>query len=309
MINNILHKTLIAITNNTDDTFDWYTPLTFTAQEAKSTIRLTYSSSPNIDGLEYITNINSDWSTYTINTTITLTKIGDYVQFQNTNTELSTSLTDYVYFVMSGKIAASGNIQSMLNYLTFCTPYCYTNMFARCDSLITAPELPATNLASFCYYHMFSRCTSLTTAPELPAPNVADSCYLSMFFNCTALENAPTLPAITLTEFCYRHMFDGCTSLTTVMPELPATNLAKHCYDGMFRDCTSLRTAPTLPATNLVTACYSAMFDGCSGLITAPELPAPTLTDDCYSSMFSGCKSLNYIKVGFTDWNERIWNC
>jgi hypothetical protein len=64
---------------------------------------------------------------------------------------------------------------------------CYFNMFRRCTSLTTAPELPATTLAIFCYYYMFQGCTSLTTAPQLPATTLASSCYADMFFSCTSL--------------------------------------------------------------------------------------------------------------------------
>lgn len=78
---------------------------------------------------------------------------------------------------MTGKLAAFGNIQSMLNYLTECKPYCYYSMFSACTSLTTAPELPATKLAGSCYYFMFDGCTSLTTPPELPATKLAGRCY------------------------------------------------------------------------------------------------------------------------------------
>lgn len=62
---------------------------------------------------------------------------------------------------MSGKIKASGNIQSMLNFNNNLTSYCYYSMFSNCTSLTTAPALPATTLATLCYYYMFNNCTSL----------------------------------------------------------------------------------------------------------------------------------------------------
>ena len=74
------------------------------------------------------------------------------------------------------------------------------------------------------------------------------------------------------------------------------------CYVNLFSD-TNLTTAPELPATELAFGCYAFMCHNCSYLTRAPELPATTLTDNCYYSMFSGCSVLNYIKVGFTDWN------
>ena len=60
-------------------------------------------------------------------------------------------------------------------------------MFRYCQSLITAPELPATTLANGCYFLMFCECESLTTAPELPATTLSNSCYARMFENCFSL--------------------------------------------------------------------------------------------------------------------------
>ena len=74
------------------------------------------------------------------------------------------------------------------------------------------------------------------------------------------------------------------------------------CYVNLFSD-TNLTTAPELPSTELAFGCYAFMFHNCAYLTTAPELPATTLADNCYYSMFSGCGNLNYVKVGFTDWN------
>jgi hypothetical protein len=215
MINNILHNALLA-TNKTN----WCTPLTFIAQEPNSTIRIVTIGSPVIEGLQYKTNNDEEWSTYTFTMmskgpTIELTNVGDYVRFQNTKEQLSTSTSNYVQFKMTGKIAASGNIQSMLNYSTSCIPYCYYNMFYNCTSLTSAPELPATTLATECYQFMFQGC-SLTTAPELPATNLAAGCYDSMFYRCTNLTVAPTLPATTLATECYQFMFNGCTSLNYI---------------------------------------------------------------------------------------------
>ena len=260
---------------------------------------------------------------------LTLTNVGDCVQFQNTNETLSTSGGNYVKFVMTGKIAGSGNIQSMLNYIENCKDYCYCQMFHYCTSLTTAPELPATTLADCCYYYMFYNCQGLTSPPELPATTLAYSCYHYMFYNCRSLTVAPELPATTLADYCYAYMFGACTNLT-VAPELPATNLADRCYQYMFNNCSNLTVAPELPATTLADYCYFHMFEGCTNLTVAPELPATTLANSCYHYMFAGCTSLttapelpattlvgycyyymfircsklNYIKVGFTSWHS-----
>ena len=82
---------------------------------------------------------------------------------------------------MTGSIAASGNIMSILDdgacTRTSVTYACFLGLFRGCTSLTTAPELPATTLNQYCYRDMFYNCSSLTTAPELPALTMAHYCY------------------------------------------------------------------------------------------------------------------------------------
>ena len=327
-------------------------PLTLTAVEAGATVKLNMDDDISQDvHLIYSTDGGTTWSEYVAGTQITLASVGDAVMLKagtasNTKTgsnEKFSDSNDPSQFKMTGKVAASGSVMSLLDAAmtrtdvpedafaklfegcasltsapelpaTTLAKLCYNNMFYGCASLTSAPELPATTLADYCYMNMFSGCTSLTEAPELPATTLAYSCYLYMFNKCTSLTEAPELPATTLAHSCYSNMFSGCTSLTSA-PELPATTLAEYCYGYMFEDCTSLTEAPALPATTLVEGCYESMFYGCTSLTEAPALPATTLAEECYSYMFYGCTSLNYISVNFTAWNDNdlctdswVWN-
>ena len=63
-------------------------------------------------------------------------------------------------------------------------------------------------------------------------------------------------------------------------------------FERLFKNCTSLTSAPELPATTLAGSCYSHMFEGCTSLVNAPKLPATTLVGSCYNYMFYNCKSL-----------------
>ena len=250
-------------------------PLCFTAEEANSTVHLDKFGTPNAISLETSTDGNT-WTDYswTENTgdTLTLANVGDkvYMRAKNENQTIGKSNSDYYKFAMTGKIAASGNIQTLLKSdgsRTDAPAYCYYSLFGGCQSLTTTQRLPATTLASGCYSNMFAGCTSLTSAPELPATTLANSCYINMFHSCSSLKTTPKLPATTLYNWCYNGMFVGCTSLTQA-PELPATTLARGCYDRMFQGCTSLTDAPVLPATTLDTNCYSYMFRNCNKLNT-----------------------------------------
>ena len=261
--------------------------LTFTAEEAGSSVTLNVSTGSN---LQYNIN-NSGWQSYTAGTPITLENAGDSVRFSGTGTKFNSSK----HFSITGKVACSGNVMSLRlddgGRIQGLENLCFRYMFYNCTGLTTAPDLPETDLKAGCYSNMFNGCTSLTTAPELPATTLAESCYSNMFNGCTSLTTAPDLPATTLAESCYSYMFNGCTSLTTA-PDLWATTLASNCYQSMFNGCMSLTEAPELPATTLANYCYQNMFKGCERLTEAPELPATTLASYCYSNMFRDCKSL-----------------
>ena len=192
-----------------------------------------------------------------------------------------------IFTVPSVKVACTGDIRTLLDYKTYKTVATdqakFCDLFFNCNALTSAPQLPATTLASKCYSYMFSGCTNLKSAPELPAKTLAYSCYSYMFNGCTSIESAPALPATTLAVYCYNSMFNECTNLKSA-PELSAKELASDCYLGMFYKCTSLESAPKLPATTLKNKCYRLMFYGCSKLSTVTML-APS--DQILGARFS----------------------
>ena len=277
-------------------------PLTFKGLSNSNAVQLQRIGSPSTIVLDYSKN-NGPWTTYNVGDIIEFNQ-GETVAFKGVNDHFSRDNSSHYRFYMSGSIEASGNIQSLMNFIDSCTDFCYQSMFYNCSSLITAPQLPATTLAPSCYWRMFAGCSALTSAPSvLPATTLANGCYYLMFNNCKALKTAPQLPASSLTLYCYRQMFSGCISLTSA-PALPATGLHGGCYSSMFSDCRALSTAPQLPVTTLVDDCYANMFSWCISLTSAPALPATTLANGCYYGMFSHCTSLSSIEVAFTNWTE-----
>ena len=271
--------------------------LCFTSH-GQSTVKLTQQGNPydgsDLKTIQYKLNDN-DWQDWDLNE-ITLSD-NDKMYLRGDAILLSESRYTYKQFVMTGSIAATGNIMSLIDYGNL-HPYEFCMLFRDCTALTQAPTLQSTQLTEGCYYYMFYNCTSLNAAPELPATTLTKSCYFGMFYNCTSLTQAPALPATTLAESCYYYMFDTCTSLTQA-PELPATTLDRMCYASMFKGCTSLVTTPALPATTLQPSCYGSMFQGCTSLTTTPDLNAPELSSSCYNQMFNGCTNLNYVKALF----------
>ena len=84
---------------------------------------------------------------------------------------------------MNGKIAASGNVNSLLiedeekarTMILSGRNFCYYGLFQGCTSLTQAPELPATTLAEGCYSNMFEGCSNLNTIKLGYTGNFADA--------------------------------------------------------------------------------------------------------------------------------------
>ena len=195
-------------------------PLTFTAEEANSTVRLESADYDDIltdlvdlSGIHYRLDTYGDWIPYNEGEDIVLSNVGDKVSFMNTKNRLGmfdpSVIGAYFYqvvnFCMSGKIRADGSVQSMVNY-AYCTPGCFAGLFRNCTSLTQAPELPAKHLARDCYSQMFQGCTSLTQAPELPATRLSVGCYSYMFTGCTSMSS------ITVHFYSWVDGDDECTS-------------------------------------------------------------------------------------------------
>ncbi len=185
----------------------WLTPqgvnldncLCFTAQQANSTVDLCLVGTGwlKVPTFEYSTD-GINWADFEPGTTpdVKLANIGDKVYFRgyNSNVPLNNQSYDrYKQFVMTGKIAASGSVMSLVDRLGTSDRiehnYEFASLFKDCTSLTEAPNLPATTLNDYCYEEMFSGCTGLTEAPELPAQILATWCYDKMFAGCSNLNS------------------------------------------------------------------------------------------------------------------------
>ena len=214
-------------------------PLTFEAKTAGATVSFIkhnseqYGNAPNVS-LETSTD-GISWTTYKIDSTITLDSVGDKVMFRGTNARYATSTSAYHNFSLGGDCYVYGNIMSLINATDYATTislgnstdnqYALACLFQDCEKLYNPSDmtidLPATELAKYCYQQMFKDCTHLTVAPELPtgkdpADDLKEGCYQGMFQNCISLEESPELPAKALVSNCYDYMFSGCTSLSYV---------------------------------------------------------------------------------------------
>ena len=201
-------------------------PLTFRAARDGSTVKLTNRRSPS-GAFQTSRDGGNTWTDYRIGTAITL-NTGDKVSFRAKSDRTSDQdANNYFQFEMTGKIEAWHNVMSLYRTNDFATydtvvKFAFNYLFSGCKSLIKAPVLPATTLASDCYSTMFNS-TSLTEAPALPATTLPYACYYGMFSGCSSLTKAPELTANTLTNLCCHGMFGGCSSLNEVRCKIPSS--------------------------------------------------------------------------------------
>lgn len=127
--------------------------LTFTAEEANSTVAMNAVGTAPSVSLEYTTD-GSTWNDFIAGTTtVTLPNVGDRmaIRAKTTNSTLATDSGKYNKFVMTGKIAAADSIMYLLkndgDLDTISSNYCFSHLFYQCAAMTSTPELPATTLS------------------------------------------------------------------------------------------------------------------------------------------------------------------
>lgn len=155
---------------------------------------------------------------------------GDKLYLRGTNTTLSDSSNSW-YFRMSGSIAASGDITTMLD-----------------------PDGSVASLPAYSFYRLFNNCPSLTTAPSMKSvTTIGNYACDAMFTECTALATLPDLDNVTTVgQWGMAGMFEGCTSLTTAPDLRNITSVGSYGCAAMYHSCSSLLTiyAPSVSSWN-----------------------------------------------------------
>lgn len=197
--------------------------VTFAATEAQ-TFKMTTSGNYTISNLEYSLDGN-EWTAVEKNKEVEFGGANSSLRlrgfFNSEGTASSSNNYSTITFTNPDvKVACTGDIRTLLDCISYKTVETkdakFCNLFYDCTQLTSAPELPATQLASYCYFSMFNGCSSLEKAPDLPAETLAASCYEGMFSRCSSLVKAPELQATQLASYCYNQMFKDCTNLTSV---------------------------------------------------------------------------------------------
>ncbi len=146
--------------------------LCFTANSDNSSVAVqtvAYKDTLSVLGADvsYSLDGGSSWKAMEARTAVSLKK-GDKIYIKGDNPSGFSETDRWTQFVMTGSIAASGSVMSLVDGKGESTEipsaYCFERLFMGCASLTSAPELPATVLAEWCYCDMFNRCANLVKA-------------------------------------------------------------------------------------------------------------------------------------------------
>lgn len=167
--------------------------LTFTAVEDNSSVGFRYwvgpgpGTCPDLEkNMEYSLDNGETWETYVISNNlqtqqlITLEHAGDSVMFRGNNETLAgTENRQYTGCSLRGKVAASGDITSLLNGKGGDIPVperCFALFFFTSDALTSSPNLPSKILGKECYNGMFVSCSNLSSVTCLATDISAEDC-------------------------------------------------------------------------------------------------------------------------------------
>jgi hypothetical protein len=258
--------------------------------------------------VDYSIDNGDTWITLEKNTQSPTVKAGSTILWKG---EITPTGQGVGKFSSTCKFNAYGNVMSLLYGDNFkdkdeiTANACFLGLFKQ-SKIVYAHNLilPAKKIPMVGYYEMFAACASLVTAPELPATELGQNCYQNMFTNCTSLVKAPSvLPATELVGNCYFLMFSNDAKLT-IAPEISATTLSTASCGQMFANCTSLVKAPDLLATTLTASCYNQMFKGCTSLSYIKMLATDVSANGCLSDWVKDVAASGYfVKNENATWN------
>lgn len=277
-----------------DKSAELNTPLCFTALEAGSSVAMKHWStastqSGDVEGISLDYSFDRIyWQNWNFSA-IMLPKVGSkvYIRATTANERISTADSATNRFDLTGKIAASGNIISLLDKTlqqTTITSYAFARLFAEQSALVTPPYFNAAEINMYGCQRTFQDCTSLLYAPELPMTTLANRAYMRMFDGCTSMKYPPSiLPASNIPAYAYGYMFSECSSLEYGTDILATTVSSTSSIRNMYLDCINLKYTGRIHLTN--------EYD-----------------DVAFTSFCWGCSKLTCVNVDLIKWPVNLTN-
>lgn len=290
---------------------------------------------PNISGLEYTTDVNSDWRPWKPEYKY---KFKNYttLYIRNTESTLNTSSNDYITFKFEGDVSVSGKASGLLGGSTACTPYCFYKLFAGCHmSLSTSFLLSITTTADHCYAHMFDGTTGfsggMSGTIDLPALDVATYAYSYMFANSDVQGVSMPHQKGTLHQYACSHMFDSsnCTSCVITAPVIEDyaceyicyncknlnsggaynsnTTIGAYAFQYAFANSTCDSGGYTTSATVALSP-YAFYYAYANSSATTARIDVTSAPTGCFEGTWSGCSNLTDVYCYLLDYGDATTN-
>ena len=190
-----------------------YTGFRIVATEDNTSVKFNYCG----NGIQYSTDLGSNWDWYNSVDTLLLANAGDMLCFQGASDDYDNFDGSKPLFYADKLCYIAGNIMSLLRDENVLPEYAFCRAFSQSDGRTNNPSsipdvdwvdinpedplfLPVTTLNYGCYYEMFRKCTRLKWAPNLPASDILDvrqgpasgkrarGPYYGIFRQCDSLE-------------------------------------------------------------------------------------------------------------------------
>lgn len=258
--------------------------LTFTALEAGSTVTFA-SDRTTTDTVSYSTDNGTTWSDGK-GVTVTLANVGDSVKYKGT-TKQANSRPTMAAVSMTGQLAASGSLMSMMNEnpdaITNSRVWNFHSYFMDCLSLkdITNLKIPVTSvtLGDSNYYGDYFQTfmhTGITSIPADLFPRKSNWGYVGVG--------------------AFRYMFTNCRKLTTVADTFFPANISyrESSCENMFKGCIRLTSIYIPKTTSILGNAFGSFCEGCRRLASvvideSDNEPA----SNSFVNAFAGCISLD----------------
>lgn len=212
-----------------------------------------------------------------------------------------TVINSGVSFTGRGAFNVFGDISSLVADGAELTDGCFAYLFAGSPIRKSPSFLKYDVLGDFACMSTFYDCANLLTAPELPATDIGRGAYMNMFSQCTYMRTGPSILPARVQHIVgggeYSHMFSGCSRMTTgpsnILLRSGPGGAQSATFYGVFTQCSALSSPVRIQ--------YDAVG-------TQVEPPPNSLGSPCnvFTRAFSGCRSLTDIELHIPSWGPLL---
>lgn len=199
-------------------------PLTLKANSNGTEVTLKQYGSPYSNTFQYSLDGGTTWSSYTIDTTITLNQ-NNTISFKGSGDHLQQTERETDFYrieVENGTAIVYGNIMSLVNFaLNIIDQRQFKSLFGHTDSYSYSNHITdASNLylpdstTNQCYERLFRGCSTLTAGPILRATTASNGCYQQIYWDAPV--EKIKIDATNSSSYWFYDAFQGNSMLSAI---------------------------------------------------------------------------------------------